>query len=76
MLDCFQVASARNYMLGKSKQDIKGANAHLLDDESWSALLDLLSEVKTHFKTLDILIEKITTDMAFLNHVSLHKFGF
>ena len=70
MLDCFQVASARNYMLGRSRQEIKGENAKSLSDETWEALFDLLKEVKDHFKSLDMLVEKITTDLAFLNHVS------
>ena len=74
MLDCFEVASARNYMLGKSRQVIKGENANILSEESWTGLFDLLNEVKNHFKKLDVLTEKITTDLSFLNHVSKVKF--
>ena len=57
-------------MLGRTRQDIKGENAKILQVETWDALAELLKEVKDHFKSLDILTEKITEDMSFLIHVS------
>ena len=71
ILESFKVESVEKYMLGLTRDEITGANVRSLSSDSWNLLGELLVELKDHFRKLDILAEKITGDLSFLNQVKL-----